>query len=75
MGFSKYASATSLESDMIWIVDHVYWKSNEKPAECKGYAPLYCEECEHFDFCQRRETILEKLSEERRRKLRGENGD
>lgn len=65
----KYATATSIESDLVWLIDLTYWESNEKPTACKGYSPLYCEDCEHYDFCQRREEILNKLSELTRAKL------
>lgn len=64
------ATSTSVRSDFIWLINMVYWKSNPKPDSCKGYALIYCEDCEHFDFCRAREEILAKLSALRQKELR-----
>lgn len=60
---------SSIDSRIIPLIDVLYWKSNEKPETCKGYAPRYCEPCEHFSYCSMSADILVSLSEERRAEL------
>lgn len=67
---ASLATSTSVKSDFIWLINTVYWKSNEKPDTCKGYSAIYCKDCEHHEFCSGREEILAKLSALRQKELR-----
>lgn len=45
--------------ELVFLIDDIYWPRG-RPKSCKGrFDETFCMDCEHLDYCKKRERILE----------------